>query len=178
MLRTILSYGAGAGLIVGGWLFVVMLAFRGRPPEGGVGMALGYIGMLAGLSLVFVAVKRHRDGEGGGMIRFPTALALGLGVSVMASLFYVVAWELALEVTGSDFADTYAKAMVDGARAKGLTGQALADVVKESDRFRTTYANPLVRWPLTFLEILPVGVAVSLVSAAVLSNPRVLPARA
>src|SRR3546814_12654255 len=35
----------------------------------------------------------------------------------------------------------------------------------------------MFRLPMTFVEIFPVGVLVSLVSAAVLRNPRVLPAR-
>ena len=177
MLRTILVYGSGAGLIVGAWLFFITLVFQGHPPDGGVGMAMGYASMLVALSLVFLAIKRRRDGEGGGVIRFWPAFAVGLGVSLVASLFYVVAWELALAVTGSDFAETYARAMVRGAQAKGLTGEAFAKVVAEAQSFRTTYANPLYRWPMTFVEIFPVGVIVSLISAAVLRNSRVLPAQ-
>jgi hypothetical protein len=43
--------------------------------------------------------------------------------------------------------------------------------------FAVQYADPLYRLPVTFIEIFPVGVLVSLISAAVLRNPRVLPAR-
>lgn len=43
---------------------------------------------------------------------------------------------------------------------------------------RTSYANPLFRLPLTFAEVAPVGLVVTLVSAALLRNPRMLPARA
>ena len=177
MLRTILVYGSGAGLIVGAWLFFITLAFQGHPPDGGVGMAMGYASMLVALSLVFLAIKRRRDTDGGGVIRFWPAFGLGLGVSFVAGVFYVLSWELALAVTGSDFAETYARAMVRGAEAKGLAGEALAKVVKEAEGFRTTYANPLFRLPMTFVEIFPVGVLVSLISAAILRNPRVLPAR-
>jgi len=45
------------------------------------------------------------------------------------------------------------------------------------ERFKTMYANPAYRLPMTFVEIFPVGVLVSLMSAAVLRNSRVLPAR-
>ena len=38
-------------------------------------------------------------------------------------------------------------------------------------------AHPLYRMPLTFIEIFPVGVLISLISAAVLRDSRVLPAR-
>ena len=38
------------------------------------------------------------------------------------------------------------------------------------------YADPLFRLPITFLEIFPVGLLISLISAAILRNPGVLPA--
>ena len=40
------------------------------------------------------------------------------------------------------------------------------------------YANPLFRLPITFTEILPVGLIVSLISALLLRNSRFMPARA
>jgi hypothetical protein len=42
---------------------------------------------------------------------------------------------------------------------------------------RRQYASPLFRLPMTFLEIFPVGLLITLVSAALLKNPRFLPAR-
>ena len=42
---------------------------------------------------------------------------------------------------------------------------------------RAGYRNPLIRLPMTMREIAPVGVVVSLVAAALLRNPRFLPAR-
>jgi hypothetical protein len=44
------------------------------------------------------------------------------------------------------------------------------------EAFKLQYANPLFRLPMTFIEIFPVGMLVSLVSALVLRNPRALPA--
>jgi hypothetical protein len=46
------------------------------------------------------------------------------------------------------------------------------------NEFRQQYANPLFRLPVTFIEIFPVGLLVSLISAALLRNSRFLPARA
>lgn len=54
-----------------------------------------------------------------------------------------------------------------GARHNGLT--------KEASKVQ--YANPLFRLPMVFAEIFPVGVLVSLISAALLRNRRFLPAR-
>lgn len=41
------------------------------------GVVLGYLTMLIALSAVFVAIKRHRDADLGGVIRFWPAFGLG-----------------------------------------------------------------------------------------------------
>ena len=68
--------------------------------------------------------------------------------------------------------------MIDGAKARGASADELARVTAEANAFAVTYANPLWRMSMTFLEMFPVGLLVSLITAAVLRNPRVLPARA
>ncbi|GAB3514311.1 DUF4199 domain-containing protein [Pseudoxanthomonas daejeonensis] len=177
MGRTLLKYGVIAGLVAGGALLATMLAFQGQPPAGGYGMALGFASMLVALSAVFVGIRHHRDQAGGGVIRFWPAFGLGLGISLVAGLFYVAAWELCLVLMDQDFAAFFASSMVEGAKARGVEGADLARVVEEAASFEAMYRNPLVRMPMTFAEIFPVGVLVSLVSALVLRNPRVLPAR-
>ncbi len=157
MLRYILSNGAMAGLFTGGVLCLIILTMGHQSMA--VGMAIGYLTMLVGLSLVFVAIKRHRDVDRGGVIGFFPALGLGLGISLVAALLYALCWELALTRIGIDaFLDSMGPS-IDAAT-------------------RRSYHNPLVRLPMTMGEILPVGLLVSLVSAGLLRNPRFLPARA
>jgi hypothetical protein len=176
MLGKILSYGAVAGLIAGVPLFAISVALNGHPPLS-YGVALGYLTMLIALSAVFAAIKRHRDADLGGVIGFWPAFGLGLGISVVAGILYVLAWEAALAATHMDFAGSYAAALIEQQKAKGVTGEALAKFTAEMQRFKTEYANPLYRLPMTFAEIFPVGLLVSLVSAALLRNSRFLPAR-
>lgn len=176
MLRKILSYGVVSGLIAGGVLSLIVLTLEGAIPSG-YSMAIGYLTMLVALSLVFLAIKRHRDRDLGGVIRFWPAFGLGLGVSFVASLIYMLSWEAALAISGMDFADTYARAMIAAQKAKGASPEALAKLAADMETFKVQYANPLFRLPMTFVEIFPVGLLVSLLSAAILRNPRVLPAR-
>lgn len=176
MTRMILSHGLVAGLIVGLPLFAITVALQGQPsPSWGV--ALGYATMLVALSLVFVAVKRHRDQARGGVIGFWPAFGIGLAVSGVASLCYVLAWELALAYTGIDFGADYARAVVESKRAAGLDGAALEKVREEMQQFARQYRSPLYRVPMTLMEILPVGVLVSAVAAGLLRNSRFMPAR-
>jgi Protein of unknown function (DUF4199) len=176
MLRKILSYGSVAGLIAGGGLFGITVAMNGHPPLA-YGLAIGYLTMLVALSTVFAAIKRRRDADLGGVIRFWPAFALGLGISLVAGIFYVVAWEAAVAVTHLDFATGYAKEVIAEQQAKGVSGAALAKLTADMEQFKIQYANPLYRLPMTFAEIFPVGVLVSLVSAGLLRNSRFLPAR-
>ena len=176
MLRYILIYGVIAGLVVGVPLSVMTLSMSGHAMMQ-YGMLIGYLTMLIALSAVFIAIKRHRDVDLGGVIRFWPALALGLGVSVVAGVIYVIAWEVSCAIAHADFAGAYARATIAQQQAKGVSGAALERVRAEMEQFKVQYANPLYRWPMTFAEVFPVGVIVSLVSAALLRNSRFMPAR-
>jgi hypothetical protein len=176
MLRMILVYGVIAGVIVGVPQFGMTVAMKNHLPLA-AGLLIGYATMLVALSAVFVAIKRYRDVDLGGVITFWRAFGLGLGISVIAGIFYVLAWEAALAVSHKDFAGEYAKVLIAQEKAKGVTGPALAKLVAEMDAFKRQYANPLYRFAEGFSEIFPVGVLVSLVSAALLRNSRFLPAR-
>ena len=62
-------------------------------------------------------------------------------------------------------------------RAKGASAAEIAKVAAEMAKLKADYANPFYRLPLTFLEIAPVGLLVSLVSAGLLRTPRFMAAR-
>jgi hypothetical protein len=172
MFNRILVYGSVAGLVVGIPLFGLTVASGGNGPPGG--LLLGYTIMLVALSAVFAGVKRYRDIDRGGVVGFLPALGLGLGISMVASLFYVMAWEAAIAYAHIDFGGFYAKYLVHHAKTHGVTGAALAKVIADAEAFRRNYADPLYRMTESFTEIFPVGVLVSLISAGLLSNRRFL----
>jgi hypothetical protein len=177
MFRNILIYGLIGGLVVGGIDFIMFTA-AGDQPHFEYGMYIGYAVMLLALSTVFVGIKRHRDRELGGVIRFWPAFAMGLGISVIAGLCYVAAWEASQAITGADFPTAYANAMLAQARAEGQSAAAIARMTTELAEFKVMYANPLWRVCMIFFaEFFPVGLLVSLVSAALLRKPDFLPAR-
>ena len=136
----------------------------------------GYLVMLVALTFIFVGVKRYRDVERGGVIKFGAAFAMGLAIAAAAGVAYVAVWEIYLAMTDYRFMDEYIAGMVRSRQAAGLSGVALAEEVAKLESMRTSYANPLFRVPMTFLEVFPVGLLVSLVSASLLRNPRLLPA--
>lgn len=177
MLQSILRNGLIAGLIVGIPMIVLWLTLGEDAPTGMLGMAIGYTTMLVALSVIFLAVKHRRDVANGGVIKFLPAFLMGLGISAVAGVFYVLAWEAVLALSGMDFGAMYAQHLTEAARARGATEAELAAELAKAEEFAKMYANPLFRMPITFTEILPVGLLVSLVSALLLRNSRFMPAR-
>jgi hypothetical protein len=148
-LRYPLIYGVIAGLIITALTFLIFFTGLFGHIQSPL---LGYLVMLVGLTMIFVGIKRFRDMECGGVIRFGRALLLGLGIGVVASIIYVLAFELYVATVG-------------------------AALVQDIEAMMPGYSNPFYRMSITFLEILPPMLVVALLSAAILRNPRVLPAR-
>ena len=137
----------------------------------------GYLVMLVALSLILVGVKRYRDVECGGVIRFGRAFGLGLAIAAVAGLVYALVWESYLQLSGYDFMADYTKSILDGMRAEGASPGAIQAKAAEMNAMAETYRNPIFRIPMTFIEIFPVGIVVALISAGLLRNPKMLPAR-
>lgn len=174
MARIVLIYGLVAGLIIiAGVIGTIVL--RGDQPHGEVW--LGYLIMLLGMSAVFMGVKQHRDRNCGGVIKFLPALGVGLAIALIASLGYVLVWEGYLAATGYAFMDQYVASELAARRAEGLSGEAYHQLEARMRDMAVAYRSPLFRMPLTFAEIFPVGLLVSIVSALLLRNSRLLPAR-
>jgi hypothetical protein len=175
MLRIVLIYG-----VIGGFIVAVPMALTLRTTADGAipdnAALYGYLSMLLAFTMVFVGIKHYRDKVLGGVIRFLPALGVGLGISAVASLFWVVGWELTL-ATGFDFGGAYTQSLVAAAQARGAPAAEIEQIRIDAAGFLTMYANPLYRLPITFVEMFPIGALISLISAALLRNSRLLPAR-
>ncbi|MEA3047469.1 MAG: hypothetical protein QOJ53_1801 [Sphingomonadales bacterium] len=173
-----MKYALVYGLLSGSVIAAVITAALVLGPEGTHSLWFGYLVMLVALTFIFVGVKRYRDVERGGVIKFLPAFGMGLAIAVVAGIAYVCVWEAYLAATGYRFMDEYIAAMIRHSQAEGASAAAIAAQVAEMESMRASYANPLFRLPLTFLEIFPVGLLVALISAALLRNPKLLPAAA
>jgi hypothetical protein len=177
MPRRILIYGLIAGLIAGSPFFILRALFGEDTPTGAAGMAIGFSIMLLAFSVIFLAIKRQRDQVQGGVIKFLPALMMGLGISLMASVIYALAWEASLALNGVSPADYILDYTAKQAKAEGLGADAIAAKVKAAEAFATQYADPLFRLPMSVTEIFPVGLIVSLISAGLLRNSKFMPAK-
>lgn len=174
MQRLILVYGTIAGTIE---LALLALAIGLGTHGGALGMAIGYLSMLIAMSMVFVGVKRFRDEVQGGVIKFGKALAVGLGIAGVACLFYVLGWEVYMWATDYTFAAKYTASQLTNMQAAGASAAELAKFKADMAGFAEMYADPVSRMLMTLMEISPVALLVPLISAALLRNPRFMPAK-
>jgi hypothetical protein len=137
----------------------------------------GYLTMIVALSMIFIGIKRYRDQQLGGVIRFLPAFAMGLAIAVIAAIIYTLVWELYLMTSGYDFIDSYVNSAIEAKRAASLSADKLAQEIAALEEMRSDYGKIYIRVPMTFLEIFPVGLIIALLSAALLRNSKVLPAR-
>lgn len=175
MLRIILGYGVVGAFIVGVPMVWGMLTGQQDAANGAL---IGYTTMLIALTGVFLGVKHYRDKVRGGVVKFLPALGVGLGIGAVASLGWVIAWEISLMATKFDFGAFYGEMLVEQARSEGASAEKVAQVAKDAQAFSEMYANPIVRMGITFLEMFPIAVVIALISAGLLRNSRFLPARA
>lgn len=169
MSKFILIYGVIAGLVLE---LVFLLTYSLGAHGGSSGMLVGYLSMLLALSLVFVGVRRYRDTVLGGVIRFGTAFGLGLGIALIAAVFYVLGWETYLYFTHYSFINDYTNGVLQAKRAAGASAAELAKLESEMSEMKAQYAKPAFRMLMTLTEIAPVGLLVALISAAVLRRSK------
>jgi len=179
MFTTALRYGAVSGAIVIA-VIIAGIIFANGPGQGHgfESQIFGYLVMIVALSMIFLAIRDYRNKQLGGVIKFLPAFGLGLLVAAVAGVAYIIGWEIYLAATNYTFMDNYVAQMIEAKRAAGVSEAEFNAYAAQLEGMRVSYQNPLFRVPMTFIEIFPVGLIIALISAAILRNPKVLPARA
>ena len=168
MKKIVLTYGGIAGSIVGGMFAVTVPFWRNGTLTPNKGMWVGYATMVIALSLVFFGIKSYRDNHLGGAITFGRAFRVGILITGIASLLYCIAWEICYDTIFPDFMDMMARQKEVSLRQSGATAQEIATTMAEFQQSAALYNNPLARLAITFMEIFPVGLIVTLLSATLL----------
>ena len=173
MKKIVLTFGLIAGVIVsvlmGGSLLLADKIGTGHS------MVLGYTIMVASFLLVYFGIRSYRDNVLDGQISLGRAFVCGILISLIATVCYVAMWEVLYFNFMPHFMDSYFAAQIHQVQAAGLDSATTAARVAAIQRSQELYQNPFVNMAYTFLEPLPVGLLITLISAAVLR--RKAPAR-
>jgi len=172
MTRNIIIYGVIAGIIVS----ILMLASVNYIShcEGNVdydtSMLIGYASMLLAFSLVYVGIRNYRDKYNGGVISFGKAFKIGMLMVLIASTIYVIAWLIDYFVFIPDFAEKYAANTLAELKASGASQLEIDKETKKMADFTRMFKNPFFNAMMTYIEILPVGLIVTLISSLILKR--------
>ena len=132
------------------------------------GAVLGYTTIVLSGLFVFFGVRSYREHVGGGAITFGRAFAVGLLIALISSVCYVVTWEIVYFTLMPDFMEKYASHLVERLKVSGATQQAIDARIREMQRFKQLYDNPLINAAMTFTEPFPIYLVITLISSAVL----------
>ena len=172
MQRTILIFGSIAGLIVSAMLVVMMLIHQQNPTSFEWGELIGYTSMLLAASMIPVAIKSYRDRYQAGQISFKDAFLMGLSIALIASALYVTTWVIVYKTVYPNFVQDYTASALNKLKSDGKSPAELEQARQEMSRMFTYYDTWAGLIGITFLEIFPINLLVTLISALVLKRKR------
>jgi hypothetical protein len=180
MKKTVLTFGLISGAVSSLLMMLLMIFFVDK-----IGfdksIIVGYTTIVVSLLLVPFGIRSYRENVNGGSITFGRAFTVGILITVISCICYVVVWLIAYYNFMPDFVEKYAAFMVEKARASGASQQTIAATLQEMDSMKAMLANPLINAAVTFTEPFPVGLLITLISSAILrkkSGPATVEARA
>jgi len=167
MKKIVLTYGLIAGAIfIAGALYMTRLLFY-KNPDIESNDFLGYVVMIIIYSLIFFGVRNYRNKYLNGVISFKKAFKTGTLITLTASTLYVVIWLICYYLFLPDFMDKYTEYVLRHTSPSELEVKA-----QMMQGFKTMYNNPLFVILITYAEILPIGLLVSLISSFILKKKK------
>ncbi|HSZ60307.1 MAG TPA: DUF4199 domain-containing protein [Terriglobales bacterium] len=166
MKKTVLTFGLIAGAIISVLMdSSLLLANRIGSSHS---MILGYTIMVASFLLIYFGIRSYRDNILAGQISFGRAFACGILIAFITTVCYVATWEVLYFNFMPHFMDPYFAAQIRHVQSSGLDPATTAARVAAIQHSQQLYQNPFVNMAYTFIEPLPVGLIITLVSAAIL----------
>ena len=169
MRKTIIVFGLISGAVSSG-MMLLTIPFHDTIGFDTAGYVVGYTAIVLSFLLVFFGIRSYRDNVAAGQITFGKAFVIGLGITMISCVFYVVTWEALYFTVMHDFPAKYAAHMIQKLKASGASDAVIAQKTKELADFATMYENPLINAAMTFIEPFPVGLLMTLLSAAILKK--------
>jgi hypothetical protein len=166
MKKIVLTFGLISGLIMS-LLMGGSLLLAGKIGSSH-SLVLGYTIMVASFLLIYFGIRSYRDNTLAGQISFGRAFACGVLITLISSVCYVVMWEVLYFNFMPHFMDSYFAAQIHKLQSAGLDSATTAARIAAIQHSQQLYQNPLINMAYTIMEPLPVGLLITLISAALL----------
>ena len=167
MKKIVWVNGIIGGVIVAVMMLISMAWLKNGHSNMEWGMVYGYASMIICFSFIFVAIKTYRDKYNNGTVSFGKAFLMGLYITLIASTFYVVTWLLCNYYIVPDFAEDYGKHMIQKLVDSGAPAAEIDKTKAEMAEFKEMYKNPVNKVLFTYMEIVPVGLLITLIASLI-----------
>ncbi len=163
MNKIIIKNGILGGAIVSGFMMYITFKMKSDinyEPN----MIIGFVSMFIAFIYVILGIKQHRKANNNS-ITFGKALITSLLISLLISIIYVIVWLIIHYNFFPNFMEQYGEMVLRKTKPEDI-----AEKTKEINQMKEWYKSPIMVILLTFMEILPFGILVSLVGALVLKR--------
>ena len=131
---------------------------------------IGFAGMFIAFIFIFIGIKSFRDKQNNGVISFGTGFKIGFLISLIASTMYVITWMIECHFFFPDFMEKFAAHAIEEAQRSGQSAMEIEATKQEMNKYIEWYKNPILLMALTYMEILPIGLVITLLSALILKK--------
>lgn len=160
------------GLISGG--IAALMTFVTIPMVGRVSYeyltVLGYTIFVACFLMVFFGIRSYRDNVGGGTITFSKAFTVGILITLLSCVIYIISWDFIHQQFLPTFWDDYSNHMIEKMRAEGATQEELSRQIQQNEQIKQWSKNPFIRYAMSLMEAFPVGLLITLISSLALKR--------
>ncbi len=171
MKRITIRYGLIGGLIIAGLMVISGILARDSDYNFSIGQLIGYASMIVALSTIFFGIRSYKEEMG--EVSFVQGFKIGLIITLIASVFYVAVWMIySSTAAGVEMMDAYFAYQEDKLRSSGKSAAEIDEQLESMRSMMERYNHPVVKIGITFLEIFPVGLVISLISALILRTRR------
>jgi hypothetical protein len=166
MRKIVLTFGVISGAISS--LMMIALVTFGDRIGFDRGAVIGYTSIVLSFLMVFFGIRSYRDNIGNGQITFLKGFAVGISITLISCICYVVTWEILYYNFLPGFWDKYGAHLAEKLSASGASPAAVQAQLQKAAKYKELYKNPLLNAALTFIDPFPIGLVITLICALVL----------
>ncbi len=165
MKKTILINGIFGGLIAS-TLLAIMTVYMKLNPNYEPSPIMGFGGMLLAFGFIYLGLKQQKLAQNGNL-SFKEGLLTGTLITLVISTMYVLVWLFIHYLYFPDFMEQYGKLVLKNSKPEDLAAK-----TAEINQMKEWYKNPIMVILLSYVEVFPFGILVSLVAALILKSKK------
>ena len=147
-------------------VMIGMISYMKANPDNEPNAIIGFASMLLAFTFLVLGIKQTREANGG-VISFGKAFGTGVLITLIMSTVYVIVWLIIYYNFFPNFMEQYGDMVLKNTKPEELVAK-----TEEINKMKEWYKSPIMIILLTFMEILPLGIVVSLITALIFKRSK------